>query len=63
MPGVVLRINVDLAQTVAEGQPLLVLEAMKMEVDINAPRDGVISEIAVAEGEQVQAGHLLCSIN
>jgi pyruvate carboxylase subunit B len=63
MPGVVLRINVELAQTVTEGQPLLVLEAMKMEVAINAPVDGVISEITVAEGEQVPAGHLLCTIN
>ena len=63
MPGVVLRINVELAQTVTEGQPLLVLEAMKMEVAINAPVDGVISEITVAEGEQVAAGHLLCTIN
>jgi biotin carboxyl carrier protein len=36
---------------------------MKMEVAINAPVDGVISEITVAEGEQVPAGHLLCTIN
>jgi biotin carboxyl carrier protein len=56
MPGLVLKILVRKGDVVAKGAPLLILEAMKMEHQIVAPRDGVIAAINCAEGELVQPG-------
>jgi acetyl-CoA/propionyl-CoA carboxylase biotin carboxyl carrier protein len=53
MPGTVLAVAVADGDTVSAGQPLLVIEAMKMEHTIAAPTDGVIAELAVREGSQV----------
>jgi len=58
MPGLVKLVHAGQGETVARGQPLLVLEAMKMEHTITAPQDGVIAEIAV-EGMQVSDGAVL----
>lgn len=59
MPGRVLRIAVAAGQTVAAGESLLVLEAMKMENEVKAPRDGVVEAVAVAPGQAVSAGEVL----
>jgi len=59
MPGVVVSTEVSLGDAVTKGQLLLVLEAMKMEHRITAPRDGTISELQVVQGEQVANGQLL----
>jgi 3-methylcrotonyl-CoA carboxylase alpha subunit len=56
MPGRVRRVLVVGGAAVERGQPLLVLEAMKMEHSIRAPRDGVVRRVCVAEGELVDAG-------
>jgi biotin carboxyl carrier protein len=56
MPGVVTRVLVTVGDVVSRGQPLLALEAMKMEHLIRAPRDGRISAIAARPGEMVSAG-------
>jgi 3-methylcrotonyl-CoA carboxylase alpha subunit len=56
MPGLVLKILVRQGDVVAKGAPLLILEAMKMEHQITAPRDGEIASINCAEGELVQGG-------
>jgi len=56
MPGLVLKILVRQGDVVAKGAPLLILEAMKMEHQITAPRDGKIAAINCAEGELVQPG-------
>jgi len=56
MPGVVLKILVRAGDVVAKGAPLLILEAMKMEHQIVAPRDGRIAAIDCREGELVQPG-------
>jgi biotin carboxyl carrier protein len=56
MPGLVLKILVRKGDVVAKGAPLLILEAMKMEHQIVAPRDGVIAAVNCAEGELVQPG-------
>ncbi|GAA5127236.1 acetyl/propionyl/methylcrotonyl-CoA carboxylase subunit alpha [Haloechinothrix salitolerans] len=53
MPGTVLAVKVELDAEVSAGQPLLVVEAMKMEHTITAPVDGVVSEIAVKAGQKV----------
>jgi 3-methylcrotonyl-CoA carboxylase alpha subunit len=56
MPGVVLKILVNVGDDVAKGAPLLILEAMKMEHPIAAPRDGKVASINCKEGEMVQPG-------
>jgi len=56
MPGVVLKILVAVGDDVTKGTPLLILEAMKMEHQITAPRDGTVVAIHCQEGEMVQPG-------
>lgn len=60
--GRVLSIKVTAGQSVARGDVLLLLEAMKMENEIKAPADGVVKEIAVAEGTRVAEGETLVII-
>ncbi|MGB1662617.1 MAG: biotin/lipoyl-containing protein [Planctomycetota bacterium] len=62
MPGIVRKVLVNEGETVETGQPLLLLEAMKMENEIAAPDSGVISLVKVAAGETVAAGSLLVQI-
>ena len=59
MPGLVVRILVEEGQAVKVGEPLLILEAMKMENCFLSPRDGVIKSIAVEKGNAVDKGQLL----
>ena len=59
MPGLILEISVEVGQTVKENDPLLILEAMKMENSFLSPRDGVIKSIAVIKGNAVDKGQLL----
>ena len=56
MPGLIQEVAVTLGQTVAEGDRLVVLEAMKMEHVLRAPRDGVVARLSAAAGDQVVAG-------
>lgn len=56
LPGTVLRILVSQDQAVKQGQVLLILEAMKMENEVVAPRDGSVAQIAVQTGAQVETG-------
>jgi 3-methylcrotonyl-CoA carboxylase alpha subunit len=56
MPGQVLQVLVAPGQRVAKDQPLLVLEAMKMQYEIVAPRDGIVARVHAAEGTQVEGG-------
>ena len=59
MPGMVIGVAVSQGDKVAKGQKLLALEAMKMETVINAERDGVITQLLVQSGSQVETGDLL----
>lgn len=61
MPGLVLDIKVNVGDTVAEGQDLLVLEAMKMENAIKSPQDGVIESIVVSKQDKVDKNQVLVS--
>lgn len=63
MPGKVLSIKASVGQSVAKGDVVLVLEAMKMENEIVAPEDGTIASIDVAEGASVEAGATLATLN
>src|SRR5687768_7051218 len=56
MPATVVLVNVEPGQSVARGDLLVMLEAMKMEVQIKAPRDGVVKAIACRKGDLVQPG-------
>jgi acetyl/propionyl-CoA carboxylase alpha subunit len=62
MPGIVVRVLVEVGQEVDEGQELLVLEAMKMEHRIVAPRAGTVTEITVSQGDSIAAGTLLAVV-
>jgi propionyl-CoA carboxylase alpha chain len=59
MPGNVIRIAAEVGATVTAGQPLIWLEAMKMEHTIAAPTDGVLAELNVRTGQQVEVGAVL----
>jgi 3-methylcrotonyl-CoA carboxylase alpha subunit len=60
MPATVVKVMVEVGASVARGETLIMLEAMKMEVPIRAPRDGVVQSIHCKAGELVQPGvHLL----
>ncbi len=59
MPGLVLSIDAKAGQEVQKGDPLLILEAMKMENVIKAPGDGIIKSIEVEKGQPVEKGQLL----
>jgi propionyl-CoA carboxylase alpha chain len=62
MPGTVVRVGVAVGDVVTQGQPLLWLEAMKMEHTIAAPADGVVGELKVAAGQQVEVGAVLAVV-
>ena len=59
MPGTILKVNVTAGQVVKAGETLCVLEAMKMENEIKAPRDGSVSTVAVSKGSSVNTGDAL----
>jgi propionyl-CoA carboxylase alpha chain len=63
MPGGVVRVLAEAGDTVTAGQPLVVLEAMKMEHTVAAPVDGVLAEIHVAQGDQVDTGQVLAVVD
>jgi len=62
MPGSVIRVAVGEGDRVVAGQPLLWLEAMKMEHTVAAPSDGVVTTLAVEEGRQLAVGDVLAVI-
>jgi pyruvate carboxylase subunit B len=62
MPGKVFRILAEPGDAAVHGQPILILEAMKMETKIMAPEDGVVAEVLVKIGDQVNTGDLLAYI-
>jgi glutaconyl-CoA decarboxylase len=56
MPGIVVSLKVKVGDPVSQGQPLCILEAMKMENEITAPKAGVVKEIYISEGTSVGQG-------
>lgn len=62
MPGNILRIDVNQGDTVKEGQILVILEAMKMENEIVAPKDGTVAQIVTSKGAVVDTGSPLIII-
>jgi propionyl-CoA carboxylase alpha chain len=62
MPGSVVRVLVDVGAAVSKGDPLVVLEAMKMEHTVASPTDGTVVEVRVEAGKQVDAGSVLAVV-
>lgn len=62
MAGTILDVKVSVGDTVKAGEPLLVLEAMKMENEIVSPKDGKVTSITVKKGDAVQANDILVTI-
>lgn len=63
MPGTVVSVSVESGAAVARGDILMVLEAMKMEMPVQSPVDGVVIEIMSAQGSQVRAGQALLRLD
>lgn len=63
MPGQVVTLLAQVGEDVQEGQPILILEAMKMENEILAPKSGKLARIQVNEGEMVMKGDLLFEVS
>ena len=63
MPGTVVSVAVAVGDKVAGGEPVLVLEAMKMQHTVSAPHDGVVAELSVNTGAQVAAGDVLAVVS
>ena len=62
MPGQVRAVNVSEGDAVTKGQTLLVLEAMKMEIRVHAPQDGVVKKLFVKQGQTVEREQILIEI-
>ena len=56
IPGTVFKIEVKVGDEVAEDDPVIILESMKMEIPVGAPSAGRVAEILVEEGEAVEEG-------
>jgi propionyl-CoA carboxylase alpha chain len=62
MPGTVVTVAVEKGHQVEAGQPVLVLEAMKMQHTVTAPTGGTVTELDVRPGDQVAAGEVLAVV-
>jgi len=60
--GQVWKIQAAVGQSVAKGESVMIIEAMKMEIPIEAPRAGVIMEISVLEGETIKEGQIVARL-
>jgi 3-methylcrotonyl-CoA carboxylase alpha subunit len=62
MPGKIVRLLVAPGQVVVAGQPLVIMESMKMETELAAPQAGTVERVPVAEGQVVAQGDLLVAV-
>jgi len=63
LAGNIFKVLVAPGEEVSEGQPLLVVEAMKMETAVSAPKSGIVTEVYVNEGDVVAVGDSLVAIS
>ena len=61
--GKVFKVEASVGQAVKSGDPVIILEAMKMEIPVVAPQDGTVASINVSVGDPVEAGALLATLN
>ena len=62
MPGKLVRVLAEQGAEIKQGEPVLVVEAMKMQNEMKSPKDGIVREIRFAEGATVNAGDVLAII-
>ncbi|WP_372789655.1 biotin carboxylase N-terminal domain-containing protein [Paraconexibacter sp.] len=62
MPGLILAVRAPAGTAVSEGDPVVVMESMKMELVLAAPMDGVVAEVSVTEGDRVTVGQPLATV-
>jgi biotin carboxyl carrier protein len=62
MPGTIVSVNVNVGDTVTQGQVLVILEAMKMENEIMAPSSGKVVAVNTSKGSSVNTGDALVSL-
>jgi biotin carboxyl carrier protein len=63
MTGTVWKILVEIGQTVAQDDPVILIESMKMEIPVLAPEAGTVAEILVAEGDMIEDGGLVLRLD
>ena len=61
--GKVFKIEANVGQSVKKGDPVVIIEAMKMEIPVVAPEDGTVASIDAAVGDPVEAGAVLATLN
>lgn len=62
MPGLIVAVCAPAGSGVAPGQPLVIMEAMKMQMEIRAPHEGTVLQVHVAPGQEVRRGQILVSL-
>jgi biotin carboxyl carrier protein len=63
VPGKVFKVEASAGQAVKAGDPIIILEAMKMEIPVVAPQDGTVAGINVSVGDAVESGDVLATMN
>ena len=63
VPGKIIAVKVSQGQVVKAGDTVVILESMKMEIPVVAPQDGTIASIAVSQGNEVENGAVLATMN
>ena len=63
VPGKVFKVEASAGQAVKAGDPIVILEAMKMEIPVVAPQDGTVASIDVAVGDAIDSGAVLATLN
>ena len=61
--GKVFNIPTTVGQKVKRGEPVIIIEAMKMEIGVTAPEDGIVASIHVSVGDSIEAGDVLATLN
>jgi biotin carboxyl carrier protein len=62
MPGRIVKVATKVGESVTRGQPLVVIDAMKMENELKSPKDGRVVELFVREGQTVEGNAKLCAV-
>ena len=63
VPGKVFKVEASVGQAVKSGDPIVILEAMKMEIPVVAPEDGTVASIEVSVGDAIESGDVLATMN
>jgi biotin carboxyl carrier protein len=62
LPGLVATIHVSAGDTVSEGDPVVTLQSMKMEIPVTAEAAGQVAEVLVAEGDEIDTGAIIARL-